>query len=162
MVQLVVIAGSGSGVGKTLLGEGLVEALAVQGVRVAVVKHVHHGVDYRVKDTGRYMAAGARRVLAVGPDSYMLVERGRLSFWDAVDMAVESGADAVIVEGFREMLAEALAAGGCGVYIGSWEDVGELGGVGRLVVVEPGRALDAKDDVLALLLKGRCRVEGVP
>jgi molybdopterin-guanine dinucleotide biosynthesis protein B len=162
LAQLVVIAGSGSGVGKTLLGERLVEALAARGVRVAVVKHVHHGVDYRVKDTGRYVAAGARRVLAVGPDSYMLVERGRLGFWDAVAVAAEGGAEVVVVEGFREMLWEALAVGGCGVYIGPPGDVEGLRAEERLVVAEPGRALEALDEALAMLLEGRCMVERVP
>jgi molybdopterin-guanine dinucleotide biosynthesis protein len=55
-----------------LLGETLARLASSRGLRVWVVKHVHHGVDYRVKDTGRYLAAGAERVYAIGPGEYML------------------------------------------------------------------------------------------
>jgi len=156
MPQVVVVAGAGSGVGKTALGERLVALLASRGLRVAAVKHVHHGVDYRVKDTGRYMAAGALRVVAVGPGEYLVVERGRLGFWEALARAAAGGVDVVVVEGFREMLREALARGGCGVYIGPRGDVEGLPGGGRLLVVEPGRVGGALERLLELLGSGRC------
>jgi molybdopterin-guanine dinucleotide biosynthesis protein B len=152
--RLVVIAGSGSGVGKTLLGERLVAELARRGLRVAAVKHVHHGVDYRVKDTGRYMAAGAVRVVAVGPGEYMVVERGVLGFWDAVRLACR-GSDAVVVEGFREHLEEALARGACGVYVGGPGEAPP-----GALAAEPGQALEALPRILELLLAGsHCSVE---
>lgn len=152
--SVVVIAGEGSGVGKTLLGERLVGELVRRGLRVAAVKHVHHGVDYRVKDTGRYMAAGAERVVAVGPGEYMVVVRSRLGFWDAVMLACGGGAEAVIVEGFREHLGEAVERGACGVYIGR----GAPGAVGVLVV-EPGSVDEAVERLVGLVLSGSCGVD---
>ena len=114
-MQLVLIAGEGRDVGKTLLGEHLVAALRERGLRVGVVKHVHHGVDYRVKDTGRYLGAGAERVVAVGPSEYMLVEKRRLGFWEAIQLL--SGSDTVVVEGFKEHIDSVLEKGGCTAYI---------------------------------------------
>ena len=155
-VALVVVAGEASGVGKTTLAEALVEMLASRGLRVAAVKHVHHGVDYRVKDTGRLMAAGAGRVVAVGPGEYMVVERGRLGFWDAVALAAR-GVDAVVVEGFREHLAEALGRGGCGAYIGSTLPE-ELRGHEHLLHVHPRAGLrEAAEELAAMVLRGGCR-----
>ena len=114
-MQLVLIAGEGRDVGKTLLGERLVAVLREKGLRVGVVKHVHHGVDYRVKDTGRYLGAGAERVVAVGPSEYMLVEKKRLGFWEAIQLLNSS--DAAIVEGFREHIDSVIEKGGCTAYI---------------------------------------------
>ncbi len=101
--KLVLIAGSGRNVGKTLLGEHLVRLASGRGLRVWVVKHVHHGVDYRVKDTGRYLSAGAARVYAVGPGEYMVVEKREVSLSEILKEA-EGRADVVVVEGFRSML----------------------------------------------------------
>jgi molybdopterin-guanine dinucleotide biosynthesis protein B len=114
-MQLLLIAGEGRDVGKTLLGEKLVKALTSRGLSVGVVKHVHHGVDYRVKDTGRYLAAGARRVVAVGPDEYMVVEPRRLGLEEAICLV--SGNDVVIVEGFRDHVEEVRKRGGCAVFL---------------------------------------------
>ena len=152
--NVVVIAGEGSGVGKTLLGERLVEELTQRGMRVAAVKHVHHGVDYRVKDTGRYMAAGAERVVAVGPRDYMVVVRGRLGFWDAVRLACAGGAEAVVVEGFREHLGEAVERGACGIYIGRGDPA-----AGGVFVVEPGNVEGAVERLVGLVLSGGCGVD---
>ena len=113
---LLLIAGEASNVGKTLLGERLVELLASQGLRVAAVKHVHHGVDYRVKDTGRYLAAGADPVIAVGPGEYMIVRRRRISLEEAICTAAGE-ADVVVVEGFREAQRLVEELGGCWLYV---------------------------------------------
>ena len=155
-VALVVVAGEASGVGKTMLAEELVRRLVGAGLRVAAVKHVHHGVDYRVKDTGRLRSAGARRVVAVGPGEYMVVEEGRLGFWDSVALAAR-GVDAVVVEGFREHLAEALSRGGCGAYIGSTLPE-ELKGLKGLLHLRPLAGLrEAAERLAAMVLQGGCR-----
>jgi len=155
-LQLVLVTGSGSNVGKTTLGTMLVKELAQQGVQVAVVKHVHHGVDYRVKDTGRYLGAGAVRVAALGPGEYMIVERRRLGLWEALGLL--GGADVVIVEGFREQVGEILDRGGCAVYIA--REPGEQPPVRneKLVVVYSGRLEQALQAVLGLLSRGLCRI----
>ncbi|BEP17436.1 hypothetical protein PYJP_07880 [Pyrofollis japonicus] len=114
-MQLLLIAGEGRDVGKTLLGEKLVKALTSRGLSVGVVKHVHHGVDYRVKDTGRYLAAGAQRVVAVGPAEYMVVEPRRLGLEEAICLVSEN--DVVIVEGFKEHIEDVRKQGGCAVFL---------------------------------------------
>ncbi len=108
MTRLVVlITGSGRNVGKTLLGEWLVRLASSAGLTACAVKHVHHGVDFRVKDTGRYLAAGATRVYAIGPEEVMLVERGRADPLSVVEEASRY-CNLVVVEGFRG-IAERLA-----------------------------------------------------
>ena len=68
-VPLVAVVGS-SGSGKTTLIEALLPKLAAMGLRVAVVKHAHRGVelDRPGKDTHRVATAGAVQV-AVGSGS---------------------------------------------------------------------------------------------
>ena len=106
--KLILIIGSGRNVGKTLLGEHIVRLAAARGLRVWVIKHVHHGVDYRVKDTGRYLSAGASRVYAVAPGEYMLVEKREITL-DSIIVEASGKADLVVVEGFRS-LASSLQA----------------------------------------------------
>ena len=100
--KLILIIGSGRNVGKTLLGEHIVRLAVARGLRVWVIKHVHHGVDYRVKDTGRYLSAGASRVYALAPGEYMLVERHEISPEDVV-REVQGHADLVVIEGFKSL-----------------------------------------------------------
>ncbi len=154
-MQLVLLTGDGSNVGKTALGERLVAGLSSRGLRVAVVKHVHHGVDYRVKDTGRYLSAGAGRVVAVGPGSWMLVSPGRLGFWEAVELAAEGGVDVVLVEGFRDHVSLVLSVGGCVAYLGS--RCPGAGG-GRLVCAPMLGVEEALPRLLRLLSLGACRL----
>jgi molybdopterin-guanine dinucleotide biosynthesis protein B len=116
-VQVVHISGSGRNVGKTLLGEKIVAQLAAAGLRVCAVKHVHHGVDFRVKDTGRYLSSGARTVVALGPNEVMIVSKAVAGLADAICWLVRCNCQAVVVEGFRADAERALKAGGCTAYI---------------------------------------------
>ena len=154
-MQLVLVTGSGSKVGKTTLGTMLARELARRGQRVAVVKHVHHGVDYRVKDTGRYLGAGALRVAALGPEEYMVVEKRRIGLWEALSLL--GGVDVVVVEGFREQLGEVLGRGGCAVYIA--REPGEKPPVHseKLVVTSSSELEHALKTVLELLDKRLCQ-----
>jgi len=153
--SLVLIAGEASNVGKTTLGEKLASTLARRGWCIAAVKHVHHGVDYRVKDTGRYMAAGASRVVAVGPGEYMVVARGSLPLSRAVELAAAGCSTApcrVVVEGFREMAAQLAPEGWCVAFLAhnsvriSWPG-------GRLAAQEPG---EAAERLAGLVASGAC------
>ena len=150
MPVLLLIAGEGRDVGKTLLGERLVKRLSSTGLRVGVVKHVHHGVDYRVKDTGRYLGAGASRVVAAGPREYMVVEGRRLGFWEAIGLLGD--VDVVVVEGFRDHIPEVVRHGGCAAYI--HRD-------GSAEIIPVGVKAPSLDEALALLLemvrRGECR-----
>jgi molybdopterin-guanine dinucleotide biosynthesis protein B len=91
-----------SGSGKTTLLEKVVAILGSRGFDVAVIKHSHHEPDeVPGKDTARYRAAGASRVVFAGPTSFTL--------WRDSDQSVAleellnlcQGADLVIVEGFK-------------------------------------------------------------
>ena len=145
------VTGEGRNVGKTLLGERLVEALASRGLRVAAVKHVHHGVDYRVKDTGRYLAAGAVIVAAVAPGEYMVVEKREPSL-DEVLASLR--VDAVIVEGFAWEARRLLAAGACHAHVkrGGLVELEAGGREARVALEEAHRA------ILRLVDEGLCRM----
>lgn len=148
------ISGSGRKVGKTLLGTSLVSELVRRGARVSVVKHVHHGVDYRVKDTGRYLEAGATRVVAVGDSEYMIVARGVIGFDEILNIL--AGSDIVVVEGFKSHAGMVLEKGGCVVYLG-----GNLSGISvneRIVIANINELDQVLGKVLELLERGLCRV----
>lgn len=159
VLQLVLVTGSGSKVGKTLLGSLLVKRLVEIGMSVSAIKHVHHGVDYRVKDTGRYLEAGAQRVVAIGDGEYMVVVRRQLGLEDALKLLAES--DVVIVEGFREHVHDVLEKGGCVVYIDDGRDDGKfLAGVNneKMVLVDRNSLSYAVDGVVGLLKMGQCTI----
>nr|WP_267195214.1 molybdopterin-guanine dinucleotide biosynthesis protein MobB [Hyperthermus butylicus] len=109
---------AGRGHGKTLLGTSLTRHLTEQGYHVAAIKHIHQPhVDYRVKDTGRYLEAGASPVIAVSPEEYMVVVRRAIGLEYALDLALSHGVQVIVVEGFRELADYVRALGGCIVYI---------------------------------------------
>ncbi len=90
--------------GKTTLLERLVPELLRRGLRVGVVKHVHHGdveADVPGKDTWRHQRAGASPVLLYGPTQLVVYRRGAPPPLDAV-IARECGdCDLVLIEGYR-------------------------------------------------------------
>lgn len=94
-----------SGSGKTTLLERLVSELLQHGLRVGVVKHVHHGdvdADIPGKDTWRHQQAGASPVVLYGPTQLVIYRRGSPPPpLDAV-IARECGdCDLVLLEGYR-------------------------------------------------------------
>jgi molybdopterin-guanine dinucleotide biosynthesis protein A len=93
-----------SGTGKTTFLERLIPALSSRGLRVMVVKHDVHrfDVDHPGKDTHRFTAAGAHRVL--------ITNRSKLALMGAADGEIPlltlverygDGVDLVITEGYR-------------------------------------------------------------
>ncbi len=150
---LVIVTGEGRKTGKTSLGAALVARLAGLGLRVAVLKHVHHGVDYRVRDTGRYLEAGAPVVAALGPGEYMVVRRGQPDPWSLV-AALAREADVVVVEGLRGWALEALERGGCMVYL-CRSGCARLHAGGR---VEQLSRVEAEARLAELVASGACRV----
>lgn len=155
-MQLILVTGSGSNVGKTTFGTMLVKELAQRGLHVAVVKHVHHGVDYRVKDTGRYLGAGAVRVAAIGPEDYMIVERMRIGLWEVLGLLGD--VDIVVVEGFREQVGEVISRGGCVFYIAREPGEQLQASSERLVVTHTSGLGEALGRVLGLLEQELCRL----
>ena len=96
-----------SGTGKTTLITALIPLLAARGLRVAVLKHAHHSVEFDRpgKDSHRLRCAGAERVLVASARRWaMFAERrearepelaAELARLDPRDL------DLVLVEGFK-------------------------------------------------------------
>ena len=63
-----------SGSGKTTLGERLIAILVARGLRIAAVKHAHHGFepDVRGKDSDRLRRAGAVQTLVFSAERWAL------------------------------------------------------------------------------------------
>lgn len=95
-----------SGSGKTTLVEQLIPALKLRGLRVSVVKHVHHNfdIDKPGKDTWRHREAGAFEVVAASDQRLVLMRE----FEQPAELSVHhliaelyNGVDWVLVEGFK-------------------------------------------------------------
>jgi len=105
-MKVVAFAGF-SGAGKTTLIEQLIPLLRLQGLRVSVVKHAHHGLepDQPGKDTWRHREAGAYEVVAASPQRMVLMREferpTELTVHDLI-RALHPGVDWVLVEGFRD------------------------------------------------------------
>jgi molybdopterin-guanine dinucleotide biosynthesis protein B len=89
-----------SGSGKTTLIERLIKRFEQDGLRVAAVKHAHHGfdIDRPGKDSYRFRAAGAAQVLIASERRWVLM--GDEIAQDSAD-ALRPGASAAAVEAAR-------------------------------------------------------------
>jgi molybdopterin-guanine dinucleotide biosynthesis protein B len=98
------IVGS-SGSGKTTLLKRLIPVLVGQGVRLATVKHSHHGamVDGPGDPGFEARAAGAVASLVGGPERWIKVERRKENDEPTLDEVLSklSYADFVLIEGFK-------------------------------------------------------------
>jgi molybdopterin-guanine dinucleotide biosynthesis protein B len=93
-----------SNTGKTTLIEKLIPLLRARGLRVAAIKHAHHGfdMDRPGKDSFRYREAGAGQVLiATGQRWALLTETPAQPAALADLLAQLQPCDLVIVEGFK-------------------------------------------------------------
>ncbi len=103
-MKLFCIAGW-SGSGKTTLMTGLLPRLTGRGIRVATIKHAHHGfdVDRPGKDSYEHRKAGASEVLVSSSRRWALIHENRgepePSLADLVSRL--SPVDLVLVEGFK-------------------------------------------------------------
>jgi molybdopterin-guanine dinucleotide biosynthesis protein MobB len=90
--------------GKTTLIEQLLPRLRAFGLRVATVKHAHHGLelDPPGQDSWRHAQAGASAVALVSPERTMWILRTsqELSMHAAIGH-MEGWADLVLIEGFK-------------------------------------------------------------
>ena len=90
--------------GKTTLIEKVILAFTKQGLRVAVIKHVHHPFDFDVpgKDTYRHKQAGAASVILASRERLAMVKDTpqEYSLDDIISRYVDD-VDLVIVEGFK-------------------------------------------------------------
>lgn len=102
-IPLIGIAGR-SGSGKTTLIERLIPLLKKEGVRVTVVKHSHHDLEFDVpgKDTHRLKQAGAATAVLVSPSGIGVVkDLRREPSLDEIISRYADDTDIVIVEGYK-------------------------------------------------------------
>lgn len=104
MIPPQILVSGPSNSGKTVLLEQLVPRLRAYGLRVATVKHAHHGVelDQSGKDSWRHAQAGAEAVALVSPcrTVWILHTPQELPVQEAVGR-MEGWADLVLIEGFK-------------------------------------------------------------
>ena len=94
-----------SGSGKTTLIEKLIPQFVDRGLRVALIKHAHHGfdVDQPGKDSHRHREAGCGEVLVTSSRRWALMHELRGAPEPGLEDLVEqlSPCDLVLVEGFK-------------------------------------------------------------
>jgi molybdopterin-guanine dinucleotide biosynthesis adapter protein len=102
--RLLGIAGT-SGSGKTTLLTRLIPLLTARGLRVATVKHAHHGfdVDSPGKDSHAHRAAGAGEVLVVSARRWVLMHENDLAPEPPLPELLRrlSPCDLILIEGFK-------------------------------------------------------------
>ncbi len=94
-----------SGAGKTSLLEKVIPEFGARGLTVSVIKHAHHGfdLDRPGKDSWRHREAGAREVLMLSADRWVLMHelRGSEEPPLASQLQLLSPCDVVLIEGFK-------------------------------------------------------------
>jgi len=94
-----------SGSGKTTLIEQLIPRFVMEGLRVSLIKHAHHGfdLDRPGKDSYRHREAGATEVFLVSNQRWVLMHELRGQPEPSLDeqLAHLSPCDLVLVEGFK-------------------------------------------------------------
>jgi molybdopterin-guanine dinucleotide biosynthesis adapter protein len=94
-----------SGSGKTTLMERVIPLLAQRGLRVSVVKHAHHALDFDTpgKDSWRHREAGAYQVMVASERRWALLHelRGAPEPQLSELMSRMTPCDLVLVEGFK-------------------------------------------------------------
>ncbi|MBK7663894.1 MAG: molybdopterin-guanine dinucleotide biosynthesis protein B [Sterolibacteriaceae bacterium] len=96
-----------SGSGKTTLIEQIIPRIVVQGLRVSLIKHAHHGfdIDRPGKDSFRHREAGCSEVLLTSDSRWVLMHelRGAPEPDLFTQLQVLSPCDIVLVEGFKSV-----------------------------------------------------------
>jgi len=89
--------------GKTTLLIGIISRLEKRGIKTAVIKHAHKGLDLPGNfDSDRLFAAGASIVYASSPE-FSLIYRRNLEEWSIEQIydQIAGDVDLVITEGFK-------------------------------------------------------------
>jgi molybdopterin-guanine dinucleotide biosynthesis protein B len=94
-----------SGSGKTTLIEKLIPQFTARDIRVAVIKHAHHGfdLDRPGKDSYRHREAGAAQVLMLSNERWVLMNELRGAPEPTLDEQLQllAPCDLVLIEGFK-------------------------------------------------------------
>lgn len=93
-----------SGSGKTTFLEKLIAELKRRSYRVGVVKHTHHPVEFDRPgtDSWRHSQAGADVVALAAPGGVSLVRRFKHEPCPETVIAMITGVDVIVVEGYKE------------------------------------------------------------
>jgi molybdopterin-guanine dinucleotide biosynthesis protein MobB len=97
--------------GKTTAIEALVKGLTRKGYKVATVKHIPEPdftIDTKGKDTWRHTRAGACITLSVAPNELAFIKKVDTTKYGLTEIVkhCEDDADIVILEGFRDLVAQ--------------------------------------------------------
>ena len=91
--------------GKTTLTSRLIAELTRRGVKVAAVKHAHHGfdVDQPGRDSYKFREAGAREIAVVSSRRVAIMHELRDEAEPALEDVLErlEGSDLILIEGFK-------------------------------------------------------------
>jgi molybdopterin-guanine dinucleotide biosynthesis protein B len=94
-----------SGSGKTTLIENLIPRFVMEGLRVSLIKHAHHGfdIDRPGKDSYRHREAGCTEVLLTSDRRWVLMHELRGAAEPALEQQLQvlSPCDLVLVEGYK-------------------------------------------------------------
>lgn len=94
-----------SGSGKTTLIEQLIPRFVMEGLKVSLIKHAHHGfdIDRPGKDSWRHREAGCAEVLLTSDQRWVLMHELRGAPEPSLDEQIArfSDCDLVLVEGFK-------------------------------------------------------------
>lgn len=90
--------------GKTTLLTRVAEFLQEKGIRVAVIKHAHHGIDIDTwNDSGNIFASGVPLVVAACEDTEIIYRRhSSPRSLNQIIAEVEPYADLIITEGYKK------------------------------------------------------------
>jgi molybdopterin-guanine dinucleotide biosynthesis adapter protein len=109
---LVVAAVGTSKSGKTTTLEFLISRLAAEGYRIGSIKHIHREgftIDREGTNTWRYAKAGAKVIVAIGPDEIAIIKKTSSELND-LDKTIErlkhEQLDIVFIEGFHGVIAK--------------------------------------------------------
>jgi len=111
-IPMIAVAGSRRS-GKTTTVEAIVKGLTRRGYRAATVKHIHDPdftIDTKGKDTWRHAQAGAHTIVSVAAKELATIKKVDTTKYTIRDIAqnCEDNTDIIILEGFRDQLAQNL------------------------------------------------------
>ena len=94
-----------SGSGKTTLIEQLIPRFVMEGLKVSLIKHAHHGfdIDRPVKDSWRHREAGCSEVLLTSDQRWVLMHELRGAAEPTLEEQIKmlTPCDLALVEGYK-------------------------------------------------------------
>jgi molybdopterin-guanine dinucleotide biosynthesis protein MobB len=94
--------------GKTTTIENLTKELVKRGYKVAAIKHINEDftIDTSGKDTWRYAQAGAKTIVAKGPNQIVTIQKTTQNTPLTALLKKCTGNDIVLIEGFKKTVAK--------------------------------------------------------